>query len=96
MRETTTVVVQKLMDEDKKLVLNEVVEMVAWTHNMNAIVSGFTPLQVMTGKSVTYPGISQGNKAMESVFEYEGVRHIMEGHFEVGKKFRELEFWSKD
>ena len=39
-----------------------------------------------------YPGISQGNKAMESVFEEERVRHIMEGYFEAGKKFRELEF----
>ena len=33
--------------------------------------------------------------AAESMFEDEGVRRIMEGHFEIGKKFRELEFGAK-
>ena len=38
----------------------------------------------MTGKSVTYSGISQGNEGTESKYEDE-----------VGKKFRELEFGAK-
>ena len=71
------------------------VDLAAWTHNTNVMVSGYTPLQLMTGKSVMYPGIAQGNEATESMYENEGVRRIMEGHFEVGKKFRELEFGSK-
>ena len=29
------------------------------------------------------------------MFEDEGVQRIIEGHFEVGKKFRELEFGGK-
>ena len=49
----------------------------------------------MTRKGVMYLGMSQGNEAMESVFEDEGVRLIMEGHIEVGKKFWELEFGAK-
>ena len=57
------IVVKKLMDEDNKMVLSEAVEMAAWTHNTNVMVSSYTPLQLMTGKSVTYPGISQGNEA---------------------------------
>ena len=31
----------------------------------------------------------------ESMLEDEGVQRIIEGHFEVGKKFRELEFGGK-
>ena len=57
------------------------------------MVSSYTLLQLVIGKSVTYLGISQGNEATESVFEDEGVRRIMEGHF--GKKFRESEFGAK-
>ena len=75
--------------------LNEAVEIAAWTHNANVMVSGYTPLQLVTGKSVTYPGISQGNEATESAFEDEGVRRIMEKHFEVRKKFREMKFGVK-
>ena len=40
------------MDEDKKMALTEAIEMVVWTNNWNVTVSGYTPLQLMTGKSV--------------------------------------------
>ena len=42
-----------------------------------------------------YPGISTGNVATESMYEDEGVRKAMERHFEISKKFREIEFRSK-
>ena len=76
------------MDEDNRTVLSEAVEMAVWTHNTNVMVSGYITLQLITGKSVTYQKISQSNEVTESVFEDEGVRPIMERHFEVGKKFR--------
>ena len=65
------------MDEDNKMVLSEAVEMTAWTHNTNVM---------MRGKILRCPRISQGNEATESVFEDEGVRRIMERHFEAGKQ----------
>ena len=71
--------------------LIEAVDHAAWTYNTNIIVSGYTPLQLVMGKSVTY----QGNEATESLFEDKGVRQIMERHFEVGKKFREMKFGAK-
>ena len=43
-------------------------------------------------RSVIFPGTSQGNKVTESLCRVEGVRKIMEGHFEVGKKSREQDF----
>jgi len=36
-----------------------------------------------------------GNVATESIYEDEGVKKIIENHFEVGRKFRELEFGAK-
>ena len=83
------------MDEDSKIMLSKAVEMAAWTHITNIMVSGYTPLQLETGKRVTYPGVSKGNEATESVFEDEGVRRIMEGRFEIGKKLRESECGAK-
>ena len=84
---------RKMLDEDKMLTLNEAVGMAAWTHNRNVMVSGYTPLQFMTGKSITFPSISEGNIAIETVFEDVGVRRILAGHFGVGKKFRNDFIW---
>ena len=69
--------------------------MATWTYNNNMMICGYTPIQLMLGKSVTYSRVSEGNTASESTFEDEVVRRIMESHFAVGKKFRELEFGAK-
>ena len=42
-----------------------------------------------------FSGISKGNEVTESMLEDEGVQMIIEGYFEVGKKFRELEFFKE-
>ena len=55
------VIVKKLMKEEKKISLQESVDMAAWTHNSNVNVLGFTPLQLATGKNVIFPGISTAN-----------------------------------
>ena len=62
---------------------------------MIVIISGYTPLQLMTGSSAVFSGISKGNEVTESMLEDEGVQMIIEGHFEVGKKLRELEFFKE-
>ena len=59
------------------------------------IINGYNSLMLMTEKSLMYPGVSTGNIASESMYEDEGVRQIMESHFEVGRKIRELEFGMK-
>ena len=60
-----------------KLTLDEAVRMAAWTHNTNVMVSGYTTMQLMTSESVTYPRISEGNVATETMFQDEGVRRIV-------------------
>ena len=88
-------IIKKLMMDDKKLSLPVAVKMATWTHNTNVNVLGYTPLQLMTGKSVVLPGLVTGNLATESLYDDETVRMIMERHSEVMKGFREVEFSKK-
>ena len=69
--------------------------MAAWTHNTNMNIHGQKPLQFVTGTSVVFPGMTTGNVATVSIYDDEGVRNIMERHYEVMKNFREAEFTRK-
>jgi hypothetical protein len=57
------VIVKKIMEEDKKISLQEAVNMASWTHNTNVNVLGYTPLQLVTSKNVVFPGITTGTPA---------------------------------
>ena len=83
------------MNDDLKMVLHNIVYMANWTHNMNVMVSGYIPMQLMTGKIMVLPSITQGNMATESLFEDEGDRKIMVRHNEISKNYREQEFGRK-
>ena len=83
------------MEEDKKITLQEAVSMAGWTHNTNVNTHGFTPMQLATGKNVTFPGVSSGNIVTESLYDDEGVKKIMERHDYINKMFREQEFSRK-
>ena len=89
------VIVKKIIQEDKKVTLQDAVDMASWTHNTNVNTLGFTPMQLVTGKSVVFPGISTGNIATESLYDDEMVRSIMERHRVIMKEFREQEFSRK-
>ena len=49
----------------------------------------------MTGKSIVFPGLTTGDIATDSLYDDEGVRKIMERHYDLMKKFREAEFSRK-
>ena len=49
------------MADNPKIELQDAVDMAGWTHNVNVNVSGFTPMQLVTGKNVLLPAIVQGN-----------------------------------
>jgi hypothetical protein len=72
------VMVNKIMASDKKITLQKAVEMAAWSHNTNTSILGYNPMQLVTGKAVIIPGISQGNEATDSPFDSENIRKIME------------------
>ena len=59
-------VVKKLIAEDPKMSLEDAVSKGAWTHNYNANKHGTTPLQLMTGKNATFPGITERSSNQEA------------------------------
>ena len=64
--------------EDKKLKLQTAVNMASWTHITNINVLGYSPLQLVTDKSIVLPGLNNDNIVMDSEYDYEAVRKIME------------------
>ena len=65
------VIIRKIMEEDKKIVLQEAVTMSAWTHNTNMNILGYSPLQLMTGKSIMFPGLMTRNTTTDSLYDDE-------------------------
>ena len=62
-------VAKKLIEEDPRMSLEDAISKGAWTHNTNANKHGTTPIHLLTGKSATFPGITQRSSKME-VSEY--------------------------
>merc|ERR1712074_193365 len=56
---------------------------------------GYSPLQLVTGKNIVLPGLSNGNIATESLYDDEAIRRIMERHYEILKQYRQVEFTKK-
>merc|ERR1711905_8676 len=89
------VIVKKIQEENSKVTLQEAVSMASWTHNTNVNTHGYSPLQLVTGKSIVLPGLSNGNTTTESLYDDEAVRTIMENHHEILKEYRQVEFTKK-
>ena len=83
------------MESDKTLSLQSAVNNASWTNNTNVNVLGFDPMSLVTGKSVTYPGVTMGNIATESTFDSDAIRMIIERHHEMTKSFRDVEYSTK-
>ena len=92
---SSDVVVKKIMEVDKKISLEQAVEMAAWTHNTNVNRLGFDPLSLVTGKAVVFPGVSAGDIATESLYDSEAVKRMIERHVLMTKRFREAEYENK-
>ena len=71
------------------------VKAAAWTHNTSVNKLGYTPLQLVTGKAVTLPGLTTGNEATESMTDSEAVQRIMELLSKTTQNFREAEMKKK-
>merc|ERR1712074_249508 len=89
------VIVKKIREENNKVTLQEAVSMASWTHNTNVNTHGYSPLQLVTGKSIVLPGLSNGNTTTESLYDDETVRTIMERHHQILKEYRQEEFTKK-
>ena len=70
--------IKKLIEEKKTALNDSLVKWAAWTHNTSVKKLGYTPLQLVTGKLVTLPGLTTGNRGTESMNDCEAVQRIME------------------
>merc|ERR1712002_1251367 len=85
------ITIRKLM-EDKRTPLTDVlVKAAAWTHNTLVNKLGFSPLQLVTGKAVSIPGLTTGNEATESMTDAEAVQRMMENLTKTISEFQEAD-----
>ena len=70
--------IKKLMEEKKTTLSDSLIKAAAWTHNTSINKLGYSPLQLVTGKSVTLPGLTTGNVSTESMTDCEAVQRILE------------------
>ena len=65
--------------KDKKTPLTDaLVKVAAWTHNTSVKKLGYSPLQLVTEKAVTIPGLTMGNKVTERTTDLEVVQCFLE------------------
>ena len=75
------------MEENKTPLTDSLVKAASWTHNTSINKLGYSPLQLMTGKAVTLPGLAIGNVATESMTDSEAVQRTMENLAKVTSEF---------
>ena len=79
------------MEEKKTALTDSLVKAAAWMHNTSINKLGYTPLQLVTGKSVTLPGLTISNEGTESLTDCEAVQKTLETLDKITAKFHEAE-----
>ena len=87
--------IKKLLEEKKTALNDSLVKAAAWTHNTSFNKLGYTPLQLVTGKAVTLPGLTIGNIGTESLTDSEAVQRTMELLAQTTLEFREADVRKK-
>ena len=57
---------------------DSLVKAAAWTYDTSVNKLGYTPLQLVKGKSVTLPGLTAVNESTESISDCEAVQRTLE------------------
>ena len=87
-RSTST---EKLMEEMRFPISHSLIKAAAWTHNTSVNKLGFYPLQLVTGKADTIPGLTTRNIVTESMTDAEAVQRTMEKLTSVISEFRQTD-----
>ena len=87
---TADITVKKLMEEKKVPLSDSLIKAAAWTHNTSVNKLGFSPLQLVTGKVATIPGLTTGNMVTESMTDAEAVQRTMEKLTSIISEFRQV------
>ena len=83
------------MEETKTALTESFVKAATCTHNTSVNKLGYSPLQLVTGKSVTLPILTTGNTGTESMTDCEAVQRTMENLYKIEAKFREADMKKK-
>lgn len=68
----------RILIEDRKVTLTDsLVKAAAWTYNTNVNRLGYTPMQLVTGKSCNLLVLTLENEATESVSDTEAVQRVI-------------------
>ena len=92
---STDITIKKLMEDDKMPLSDSLVKAAAWTHNTSINKLGYSPLQLVTRKAVTVPGLTTSNVATKSITDSEAVRRTMENLVKITSKFCESDMRRK-
>ena len=84
-----------MMEERKTALIDSLVKAAAWTHNTSVNMLGYSPLQLVTGKSITLPGLNTGIKATESMTDCEAVQRTIENLTKTVSEFKEADMKRK-
>ena len=84
-----------MLEEKKTSLSDSLVEAAAWTHNTSVNKLEYTPLQLVTGKAVSLPGLTTGNVVTESMTDSEAVQRTLELLNKTISEFREAEMRKK-
>ena len=67
-----------MLEEKKTSLSDSLVKEAVGTQNTLVNKLGYTPLQLVTGKAVSLPGLTMGNVATESMTDSEAVQQTLE------------------
>ena len=85
------IIIKKLLEEKKTPLNDSLVKAAAWTHNTSVNKLGYTPPELVTGKSITLPRLTTGNECTESMSDCEAVKRILETLNRITSEFREAD-----
>ena len=89
------ITIRKMMEDKKTPLTDALVKAAAWTHNTSVNKLGFSPLQLVTGKAVSLPGLTTGSVASESMTDSEAVQRTVENLSRTVAEFREADMRRK-
>ena len=81
----------KIMEDDKKISIEEALDRAVCAKNMEIGRLGFSPMQIAHGRSPFIPGISDGNINSDEVPDSELVNQIMERMRKTREEFRKAD-----
>lgn len=92
---TTDKTVAKLISENKHLPLQYAVDEACCNHNTNKNKRGYCPMELVTGNSVRFPGISEGDLTNHTEYGHTDMRYMMARHFQLMEDYVKEEFRHK-